>query len=402
MNHINIEDIRKYFPIYQNNKNLHYLDNAATSLKPACVIEAMNDYYNNYGVNIHRGVYKMSYIASTKYENARETVAKFIGAKVDEVVFCRNASEGLNQIDLMLSKLLKKGDHILSTPLEHHSSILPWQAKEKEGLVLDYIKLDDNYRITLENVKKAITDKTKILAITYASNTMGYITNIKEIINYAHQKDILVVVDAAQYIPHFKVDVKDIDCDFLAFSGHKMFGPTGIGVFYGKYDLLKKLEPSYYGGDMNADVDFHAVELKKPPLCFETGTPAIAEAIGLVQAIEFIEAIGYENIQKVEKELLEYAYSKLKDIKEVKIYNPNTDLGIINFNLEDIHPHDAATILDNYDVALRAGHHCAQLVSRSLGVNGTLRASIYVYNTKEDIDALVDAIKETIKFFKQF
>ena len=402
MNHINIEDIRKYFPIYQNNKNLHYLDNAATSLKPACVIEAMNDYYNNYGVNIHRGVYKMSYIASTKYENARETVAKFIGAKVDEVVFCRNASEGLNQIDLMLSKSLKKGDHILSTPLEHHSSILPWQAKEKEGLVLDYIKLDDNYRITLENVKKAITDKTKILAITYASNTMGYITNIKEIINYAHQKDILVVVDAAQYIPHFKVDVKDIDCDFLAFSGHKMFGPTGIGVFYGKYDLLKKLEPSYYGGDMNADVDFHAVELKKPPLCFETGTPAIAEAIGLAQAIEFIEAIGYENIQKVEKELLEYAYSKLKDIKEVKIYNPNTDLGIINFNLEDIHPHDAATILDNYDVALRAGHHCAQLVSRSLGVNGTLRASIYVYNTKEDIDALVDAIKETIKFFKQF
>lgn len=402
MNHINIEDIRKYFPIYQNNKNLHYLDNAATSLKPACVIEAMNDYYNNYGVNIHRGVYKMSYIASTKYENARETVAKFIGAKVDEVVFCRNASEGLNQIDLMLSKLLKKGDHILSTPLEHHSSILPWQAKEKEGLVLDYIKLDDNYRITLENVKKAITDKTKILAITYASNTMGYITDIKEIINYAHQKDILVVVDAAQYIPHFKVDVKDIDCDFLAFSGHKMFGPTGIGVFYGKYDLLKKLEPSYYGGDMNADVDFHAVELKKPPLCFETGTPAIAEAIGLAQAIEFIEAIGYENIQKVEKELLEYAYSKLKDIKEVKIYNPNTDLGIINFNLEDIHPHDAATILDNYDVALRAGHHCAQLVSRSLGVNGTLRASIYVYNTKEDIDALVDAIKETIKFFKQF
>ena len=402
MNHINIDDIRKYFPIYKSNPNFHYLDSAATSLKPKCVIDAMNDYYENYGVNIHRGVYKMSYLASQKYEEARSKVAKFIGANDNEVVFCRNASEGLNQIDLMLAKLLNKGDHILSTPLEHHSSILPWQAREKDGLVLDYIDLDQDNRITLENVKKTITSLTKVLAITYASNTMGYITNIKDIISYAHQKNILVVVDAAQYIPHHKVDVKDIDCDFLVFSGHKMFGPTGIGVFYGKYNLLKKFEPLYYGGDMNADVNFHDVEIKKPPYCVEAGTPAIAEAIGLAKAMEFIEAIGYDAIQRKEQELLEYAQAKLKDIKEVEIYNPNTDLGIINFNIEGIHPHDAATIFDSYDVALRAGHHCAQLVSRILNVNGTLRASIYVYNTKEDIDALINAVKETIKFFNQF
>ena len=402
MNKISINDIRKHFPIYQSNPNLHYLDNAATSLKPLEVIDAMNDYYENYGVNIHRGVYKMSYIASEKYEEAREIVAKFINANSNEVVFCRNASEGLNQIDLMLCSILNKGDHILSTPLEHHSSILPWQAKEKDGLVLDYIELDKDYRITLDNVKNKICDKTKVLAITYASNTMGYITDIEDIIKYAHSKGILVVVDAAQIIPHKKVDVKKIDCDFLAFSGHKMFGPTGIGVFYGKYDLLKKLAPVYYGGDMNADVDFHAVEVKKPPYCFETGTPAIAEVIGLAKAIEFIEAIGYDEILKVEKELLEYALTKLEAIDEVIIYNKNADLGIINFNLKGIHPHDAATIFDNYDVALRAGHHCAQLVSRTLGVNGTLRASIYVYNTKEDIDTLALAVKETIKFFGQF
>ena len=402
MNKINIEDIRKYFPIYNNNKDLHYLDNAATSLKPNVVIDAMNDYYENYGVNIHRGVYKMSYLASTAYENARCKVAEFINAESREVVFCRNASEGLNQIDLMVSKLLKPGDHILSTPLEHHSSILPWQNMASAGIIVDYIALDNEYRIRLENVIKKINDSTKVLAITYASNTMGYITDIKDIIAYAHKKGILVVLDAAQYIPHAKVDVKDIDCDFLAFSGHKMFGPTGIGVFFSKYDLLKKLAPVYFGGDMNNDVDFYKTEIKKPPYCFETGTPAIAEVIGLAKAIEFIEAIGYDSIQKVEKELLDYAHDKLKDIDDVIIYNPNTDLGIINFNIKDVHPHDAATIFDNYNVALRAGHHCAQLVSRTLGVNGTLRASIYVYNTKEDIDALIDAIKETISFFKQF
>ena len=402
MNKINIEDIRKYFPIYNNNKELHYLDNAATSLKPACVIDAMNDYYANYGVNIHRGVYKMSYLASTAYEEARDKVAKFINADSKEVVFCRNASEGLNQIDLMLAKTLNPGDHVLSTPLEHHSSILPWQNLQKDGIVLDYIDLDKNYRISLNNIKSKITTNTKILAITYASNTMGYITDIKDIINYVHELGILVVLDAAQFIPHSKVDVKDIDCDFLAFSGHKMFGPTGVGVFYGKYDLLKKLEPVYFGGDMNNDVDFNKTEIKKPPYCFETGTPAIAEAIGLAKAIEFIEAIGYDAIQKVELDLLDYAIDKLKDIKDVTIYNKNADLGIINFNINGVHPHDAATIFDNYNVALRAGHHCAQLVSRTLGVNGTLRASIYVYNNKEDIDAFIDAIKETISFFKQF
>lgn len=402
MDKINIKDIRKYFPIYNKNNTLHYLDNAATSLKPQIVIDEMNDYYQNYGVNIHRGVYKLSYLASNKYEDAREKVAKFINAKSEEIVFCRNASEGLNQIDLMVSKLLKPGDHVLTTPLEHHSSVLPWQNKESDGIILDYVELDKNYRISLDNIKKQINPNTKVLAITYASNTMGYITNIKEIIEYVHTLGIIVILDAAQYIPHAKVDVKEIDCDFLAFSGHKMFGPTGIGVFYGKYELLKKLEPVYYGGDMNADVDYHNIVVKKPPYCFETGTPAIAEAIGLAKAIEFIEAIGYKAIYDHEKELFDYAISELDKIKEVTIYNKGSDLGIINFNIEGVHPHDAATIYDNYDVALRAGHHCAQLVSRTLGVNGTLRASIYVYNTKEDIDTFIEATKETIKFFAKF
>ena len=402
MDKINIQDIRKYFPIYDNNPSLHYLDTAATSLKPKVVIDEMNDYYFNYGVNIHRGVYKLSYLASEKYENARSKVAKFINANDNEVVFCRNASEGLNQIALMLSKMLGYDYHVLTTPLEHHSMILPWQTMEKNGLVLDYIKLTSEGRIIFENVKAAINDKTKILAITLASNTMGYITDIKDIIAYAHKKGLIVIVDAAQMIPHRKIDIKELDCDFLAFSGHKMFGPTGIGVFYGKYSLLKKLSPVYYGGDMNTLVDYHTLEIKKPPFCFETGTPAIAEAIGLAKAIDFIEAIGYEAIERKENELLDYAFSKLKDIEEIEIYNKSTDLGIINFNIKNVHPHDAATILDNENVALRAGHHCAQLVSKFLNVGGTLRASFYIYNTKEDIDALVKALKDTVLFFKQF
>ena len=398
-----ITAIKKEFPIYDNIPNLVYLDSGATALKPKRVLDKMNEYYSTYGVNIHRGVYSLSYQATDEYDKARDIVAKFINSEFKEVVFTKNVSDALNKICLMLENKLDKDDEVITSELEHHSSVLPWmKACERRKANLKYIPLNDEGRITVENFKKVLSNKTKVVAITLVSNVMGYLTPIKEIIDLAHEKGAIVIVDAAQAIQHFPIDVKQLNCDFLAFSGHKAMGPTGIGVLYGKKKILKQLQPIDFGGDMNEEVDLYNVEIKDIPFRFETGTPPIAEAIGLGKALEFINEIGLENIHKHERQLHTYALNKLEEIKGITIYNKTSDVGIISFNVDGVHPHDAATFFDEANICIRAGHHCAQLITKWLKCVGTLRASIYIYNTYEDIDKFVEVVKQTVDFFKQF
>ena len=400
---MDFKNIREQFPIYENIPNLVYLDSGATALKPKCVLDKMNEYYSSYGVNIHRGVYSLSYQATDEYDKARQIVAEFINSNFKEVVFTKNVSDALNKICLMLENKLDKDDEVITSELEHHSSVLPWmKACERRKANLKYIPLNNEGRITVENFKKVLSDKTKVVAITLVSNVMGYLTPIKEIIDLAHEKGAVVIVDAAQAIQHFPIDVKQLNCDFLAFSGHKAMGPTGIGVLYGKKKILKQLQPIDFGGDMNEEVDLYNVEIKDIPFRFETGTPPIAEAIGLGKALEFINEIGLENIHKYEKELHTYALNKLEEIKGITIYNKTSDVGIISFNVDGVHPHDAATFFDEANICIRAGHHCAQLITKWLKCVGTLRASIYIYNTYEDIDKFVEVVKQTVDFFKQF
>lgn len=394
-------DIRNKFPFYKSNPNLVYLDSGATSLKPKTVLDKMNEYYSNYGVSVHRGVYQLGYVATNEYETAREKVAKFINADFEEVVFTSSTTDALNKLALMYSEgNLHSGDEILTSELEHHSSILPWmQISIKRNMKLSYIPLNSEGRITVENFKKVMNPNVKVVVLTYVSNVFGYITPIKEIIEIAHSYNAVVIVDAAQAVAHLKIDVKELDCDFLAFSGHKMFGPTGVGVLYGKKSLLKKLDPAFYGGDMNEMVTKEGVEVKDIPYRFEAGTPMIAEVIGLGRAIDFIEELGYERIESHLKRLHTYLIDKVKDIKELEIYNLNADIGILSFNIKGVHPHDAATCYDDLGICLRAGHHCAQLVTRWLHCVGTLRASLHIYNDFNDIDRFVEATKETIKLF---
>ena len=400
---MDFKNIREQFPIYENIPNLVYLDSGATALKPKCVLDKMNEYYSSYGVNIHRGVYSLSYQATDEYDKARQIVADFINSDFKEVVFTKNVSDALNKICLMLEHKLSNDDEVITSELEHHSSVLPWmKACERTNAKLRYVPLNEEGRITIENFKKVLTNKTKIVALTLVSNVMGYLTPIKEIIDLAHEQGAIVIVDAAQAIQHFSLDVKQLNCDFLAFSGHKAMGPTGIGVFYGKKKILKELQPIDFGGDMNEEVDLFNVEIKDIPFRFETGTPPIAEAIGLGKALEFIKEIGLDNIQKHEKELHSYALSKLNEIEGITIYNKTSDVGIISFNVDGVHPHDAATFFDEANICLRAGHHCAQLITKWLKCVGTLRASIYIYNTYEDIDKFVEVVKQTADFFKQF
>ena len=396
------KDLRKDFLIYNDNPNLVYMDSGATTLKPKCVLDKMNEYYEKYGVNIHRGVYHLSYLATEKYDQARQKVAKFINAKEREIIFLRNATEALNLVSLTYGeKFLNSGDEVITSYLDHHSCILPWMKLcEKKGANLRYIPLTDEGRITVENFKKVLTDKTKVVAINYFSNVMGYMAPIKEIIKIAHERGIVVIVDGAQAVAHKKVDVKELDCDFFAFSGHKMFGPTGVGILYGKLEILKKLDPLYYGGDMNEDVCSTAVEVKEVPYRFEAGTPAIAEGLGLAEAISYIEQIGFDYLHDYPMMLYKYTMDKLKEVKGITIYNKNPELPIIAFNIDGVHPHDAATIFDEAGICLRAGHHCAQLLTKWLNTNGTLRGSFYIYNTIEDCDKFVETVKKAVVFFK--
>lgn len=397
-------DVKKDFPVLVNNPNLSYLDTGATALKPYQVINKMDEYYKEYGVNVNRGVYKLSYKATLEYEETRTLTAKFLNAREKEIVFTKGATNALNMVALGFGmNYINEGDEIITSELEHHSNVLPWvNVAKKKNATIKYIPLDSTGRITIEGFLQVLSDKTKVIALTYVSNVMGYITPIKEIIKIAHEKGIIVVVDAAQAVPHMKIDVKELDCDFLAFSAHKMMGPTGFGILYGKYKYLKQMEPIEYGGDMIDTVDKYENEAKDAPFKFEAGTPAIAEAIAFKEAIKYIESIGYENIQAHEAELLSYAKEKLKDIEGITIYNKDAETGIISFNVNKAHPHDVATIFDENEVCLRAGHHCAQLITKWLECIGTLRACIYIYNDYQDIDKFVEAIKVAVKYFEEW
>jgi len=400
---IDIDKIRKDFPVYSKQPNIVYLDSAASSLKVRSVIDQLDHYYQDLGVNVHRGAYELAYQTTVLFEDARKTVAQFIHADEDEIVFTRGATSALNMVAHAYRDILKPGDEIITSELEHHSSVLPWMiVAQQTGARLVYVPLTESGRITVENFKLVLTNNTKVVALTHVSNVMGYLTPIEEITKLAHEKKAIVVLDGAQSVPHMKLDVKLLDIDYLAFSGHKMFGPSGVGVLYGKKHLLNQLEPLEYGGEM-ADIVFKdSVTFKEAPLRLEAGTPVISGAIGLAEAIRYIDSIGLDNIHQHTNELHHYTLEKLKKISGITIYNATAENPVITFNIDNVHPHDIATMLDQYKVNVRAGHHCAQLITRFLGVSSTLRASFHVYNNKQDCDTFVDAVIAAKNFFLSF
>lgn len=396
-------NLRDDFPVLKKNPNLVYLDSAASSIKPKCVIDAIDYYYNNLSVNVNRGVYSLSYQATDMYEETRKRIAEFINCKEQEVVFTRGASASLNLVAQSLEYFINEGDEIITSELEHHSSVMPWMnVANKKKAIIKYIPLDEDNKITVENFKKVLTDKTKIVAINHVSNVIGYTTPIKEITKLAHEKNALVSVDGAQSIPHMKIDVLDLDCDFFSFSAHKMLGPTGLGVLYGKYDLLQKMPPVEFGGDMADMVYLQEMTFKDAPFKFETGTPLISEVIAFKEAIDYLDKIGMDNIRNHELELKKYAKEILKDIEGVTFYNLDSDSGLITFNIDGVHPHDAASIFDKNNVCVRAGYHCAQLITRHINQFSTIRASLYLYNNKHDIDMLKESIIEARDYFNKF
>lgn len=404
---IDYQKCLKDFPILNKtmqNHRLVYLDNAATTFKPTIVLDSIKDYYENYCANTHRGDYDIAHTADVKYDEARQIVADFIGADKNEVVFTAGASMSLNMIAYGYAKFLHEGDEILITEAEHASNVLPWFtiAKEK-GCIIRYIPLTKEGRLTIENVKKSITDKVKVIAVAQVTNVLGFTVDIKSIAKIAHEYGAILVCDGAQSIPHFKVDVKDLDCDFLAFSGHKMCGPTGIGVMYGKFNILKEMDPLMSGGGMNARFNMCGeVSLLLPPAKFEAGTQNIEGTIGLASAIKYLESIGMDNIENHEKELRKYAISKLKQLDNVILYNENAESGIITFNIKDVFAQDAATYFNSKGICVRSGQHCAKILIDFLGTVATVRASIYFYNTFEDIDALVEACKKAGDFLDAY
>jgi cysteine desulfurase / selenocysteine lyase len=405
---MDVKEIRKHFPILDQEVNGHplvYLDSAATSQKPISVIEAINDYYRGYNSNVHRGVHTLGTRATDGYEGAREKVRKFINAaSTQEVIFTRGTTTAINTVASSYGRAnLSEGDEIVITHMEHHSNIIPWQQLAKEtGAVLKYIPLQEDGTITLEDVRETVTSQTKIVSIMMVSNVLGTMNPIKEITKIAHDHDAVMVVDGAQAAPHMKIDVQDLDCDFFAFSGHKMVGPTGIGVLYGKKKHLNKMEPVEFGGEMIDFVGLQESTWKELPWKFEGGTPIIAGAIGLGAAIDFLEDIGLDNIEAYEHKLAAYALDKMNQVEGMTIFGPKDPgqrAGLVTFNIDDVHPHDVATVLDAEGIAVRAGHHCAQPLMKWLNVSATARASFYLYNTEEDIDKLVAGLVKTKEFF---
>jgi len=405
---MDIERIRNDFPILHQNVNNHplvYLDSAATSQKPQSVIETINQYYSKYNSNVHRGVHTLGTKATDAYEGAREKVKNFINAKsTKEVIFTRGTTTSINFVATSFGQVnVKEGDEIVISNMEHHSNLIPWQQlAKKTGATLKYFPLQEDGTLSLEEVRHTISEKTKIVAITYVSNVLGTINPIKEMVEIAHSKGAVVVVDGAQSTPHLKVDVQDLDCDFYAFSGHKMCGPTGIGVLYGKEHLLEQMEPVEFGGEMIDFVELYDSTWKELPWKFEGGTPNIAGAVGLGAAIDYLESIGMDEIQHHEHQLVEYAIDKLSEIDGLTIYGPkeiSKRAGVVTFNIEGVHPHDVATAVDLEGIAVRAGHHCAQPLMKWLNVTATARASFYLYNTKEDVDRLAIGLVKAKEFF---
>lgn len=405
---MNIQDIRSHFPILHqevNGKPLVYLDSAATSQKPISVIETLEKYYKEYNSNVHRGVHTLGTKATDAYEGAREKVRRFINAKsTEEIIFTRGATTALNIVAHSYgSDNLREGDEIVITFMEHHANIIPWQqVAKKTGATLKYIPLQEDGTISLDDVRATVTSNTKIVSVMKVSNVLGVMNPIKDIAKIAHENGAIMVVDGAQAAPHMKIDVQDLDCDFLAFSGHKMCGPTGIGVLYGKKQHLEKMEPVETGGEMIDFVDLYESTWKELPWKFEAGTPIIAGAVGLGAAIDFLEQIGLDNIEAHEHKLAAYVMEKLSRIEGMTIYGPKDPglrAGVVTFNIDEVHPHDVATVLDAEGIAVRAGHHCAQPLMKWLKASATARASFYLYNTEEEIDKLVEGLIKTKEYF---
>ena len=394
---------REDFPFLFN--NITYLDNGATTLKPLVVVKKIEEYYTEYTSNAHRGDYKTSLKVDTEYELARNKVQEFINAKSrKELVFTSGETESLNYIATgFFSNILEPGDEILITKSEHASNVLPWFRLARElNLEVNYIPLDNNYYVTVENVLKSITPKTKVIALAQVTNVIGDLRPIKEIAHIAHERGIFLVVDGAQSVPHMKIDVQDLDCDFLAFSAHKLCGPTGVGVLYGKEELLQEMEPVNLGGGMNESFDdVNDVYLKSLPTRLEAGTPNIAGVIGLGAAIDYLNKIGMDNILEHERELRKYLVNKLVDIKHIDIINLESDTGIVAFNVDGIFSQDVAVYLDKYNICVRAGNHCAKILKDAVGVKNTCRVSLYFYNTKEEIDRLVELLSDKNRILKE-
>ena len=404
---MNPETIRKDFKIFEN-RNITYLDSGATAQRPYQVINAVEEYYNKNNANPHRGTYDLSIDSTEEYDKARRKVAEFINAKrPEEIVFTKNATEALNLIANSYGlENLQKDDSVVISIMEHHSNIVPWQkvTKLKEAK-LEYLYINDNYEITEEEINKKINKNTKIVSITQISNVLGIKTPLDKIIKAAHNVGAIVIVDGSQSVPHIKIDVQKMDADFFVFSGHKLMAPMGIGVLYGKYELLDKLDPFLMGGDMIEYVYEQETTFAKPPTKFEAGTQNIGGAVGLASAIEYLENIGMKQVEELEEELLHYAKEQFNKLDFIDMYAPKENenqIGVISFNIKDVHPHDTATILSSYGVCVRAGDHCAQPLIRFLNLPATCRASMYIYNTKEDIDKLIYALNKANDMFKKW
>ncbi len=401
---LNVDGIRKDFPIlgrFVKEKKLVYLDNAATTQKPLQVINALTDYYIEYNANVHRAVHALSVEATNAYDAARQKIAGFINAKSREIIFVKNGSEGANIVlhSLVLDKF-KPGDEIISTVMEHHSNIVPWQLAQKKGIKLKFVDIDDGGQLKMEQFDELITERTKLVTVAHVSNVLGTINPVEEIARMARDAGAFFMIDAAQSVPHMPFDVKKIDCDFAIFSGHKMLAPTGIGCLYGKEALLEDMEPFLRGSDMIKEVKLHETTWNDLPYKFEAGTPNIADAIAFGVAVDYLNALGMQNVWEHEQDLVNYAMKRLSEIKGLAVYGPQKRGGVISFNLGDVHSHDLASILDEQGIAVRSGHHCAMPLMNRLGITSATRASFYIYNTKEEIDKLADALEEARKIFK--
>lgn len=404
---MNNKDLRKDFPIFEN-RDIVYLDSGATTQRPIQVIDAIENFYKKNNANPHRGAYSLSIDATNEYENTRAKIAKFINApKAEQIIFSKNASESLNLIAYSYGLTnLKKNDEVVISIMEHHSNLVPWQfvTKQTESK-LSYMYINDNFELSIDEIKEKITDKTKIVGITHVSNVLGTINPVKEIIDYAHKKGAVVVLDASQSIPHMKIDVQELDADFVVFSGHKMLAPLGIGVLYGKEELLNKMPPFLMGGDMIEYVYEQNTTFAPLPNKFEAGTQNVEGVVGLGAAIDYINQVGYDTIQEIEESVVNYALDELSKLEFIDLYttkNRQNHSAVISFNIRGIHPHDVASILDSCGVCVRSGNHCAQPLMRFLGIDSTCRASFYFYNNKEDVDRLVEALKKAYKTFEKY
>lgn len=403
----NFEKIRRDFPFFTNHQEMIYFDNAATTQKPQVVLQKLNNFYQNENVNVHRGAYTLADQITMQYEEVRQKVAKFIHADSErEIIFTAGTTEAINWVanGFFLSQL-SSGDEIIVTTMEHHSNLLPWQSvAKKTGAKLKFVDFDRDYMLNITDLKEKISNKTKLVAITAVSNVLGTIIPIQEIAKIAHQNNALVLVDAAQAAPSMPLDVQQWNADFVTFSGHKMLGPTGVGVLWGRKDLLQDLEPQTYGGGMIDDVERSDMVLREVPWCFEGGTPNIAGVIGLGAAIDYLTYLGMENIYHREEELTDYLLTEMQRLQGLKIYASSKQLriGVLSFNVGKIHAHDVATVLDTKNVAIRTGHHCAIPLMKQLGITGTCRASVYFYNTEQEIDEFVKKVDQTREFFESY